>query len=162
MFVGCDLDFSGEKMEDKNFKTKYCKGPCVPEKYSICKNLPCYNPDICCCYDDNYLIYESESSSNRKAHVGAFLEACYAMKQKGASSFQMFFIQKEAPNITVDNLVNYFQPYVRMMSEKMSPLRIEVYFISDINFEKIMEDANSILDVLGQFVKVSKVQNDDQ
>lgn len=142
-------------MKDREFK-KLCRNqPYLSEGYTICTDMPDYNPDFCCNDNGTYLVYESESGSNKKAHVGAFLEACYAAEKKNATSLYMFFVQKEyKKNITVKQLPNYFRPYVDMMRLKMPNLRIRVLFISDLDFKKLKNRNSSILNMLGQFLPV--------
>lgn len=142
-------------MKDKVFKRLCLCQPYLPLGYEICGNMPNYRPDFCCCDNGKYLVYESESGSNKKAHVGAFFEACYAAEKKGASSLYLFFVQKEyKSNITVKQLPDYFRPYVNLMRQKMPNLQINIFFISDLDFIKLRNKSNSVLNLLGCFLQI--------
>lgn len=151
-----NINRSDVVMKDKDFKKLCHEEPYLPDGFEICNDMPSYNPDFCCFSDDGtYLVYESESGSNKKAHVGAFLEACYAAEQKGANTLYLFFVQKEyKTNITVKQLPTYFRPYVNLMKEKMTGFAIQVYFISDNDFKNLKNKDHSILNLLGRFMTI--------
>lgn len=81
-------------MLDSAFKVFCQQQPFTPPGFSICERLPFYNPDGCCHNNGEYIFYESESSSNKKTHVGAFLEACQAAKALNASALRLFLCKK--------------------------------------------------------------------
>lgn len=142
-------------MLDSAFKVFCQQQPFTPPGFSICERLPFYNPDGCCHNNGEYIFYESESSSNKKTHVGAFLEACQAAKALNASALRLFFVQKEnPPKITVPQLQHYFIPYAAFMRELMPSLDIKIYFITDINFEALNGTSDSIFHILDRFLSV--------
>lgn len=142
-------------MLDANFKELCRQQPFTPPNFSNHEKLPFYNPDYYCQRNGEYIFYESESSSNKKAHVGAFLEACQAAKALNASALRLFFVQKEdSTKITIKQLQNYFTPYVTFMRELMPFLDIKIYFITDIEFEALKETSDSIFNLLDRFLIV--------